>query len=269
MPVAVVAWAQMLASALATPPPGYRLVWSDEFDGTALNTNRWGYWLLGKRRNAVNVTNAVSVGNGELTIRTYSEGGTNFTGMIATAGRYLPTYGWIEARIAWSESPGMWSAFWMQSPTMGRPIGDAANAGTEIDIVEHRLLDKRGENIDAHAVSNIHWDGYGASARSAGSSLYGSGLNVGYHTYAMEWTAACQKFYVDDGLVWTFSDTSALSQRSEFLILSSEVDNHAWAGHIPVDGYGSRTNRTTQMKVDWVRVYQLKSPTPTAPVSPN
>jgi beta-glucanase (GH16 family) len=266
--LAVVGWAQTVTTALASPPAGDQLVWSDEFDGTSLDTNRWGYWLLGKRRDAVDVTNAVSVGNGELTIQTYTEGGTNFTSMISTVGRYQPKYGWIEARIAWSESPGMWSAFWMQSPTMGRTIGDAADSGTEIDIVEHRQQDKDGANIDGNGVSNIHWDGYGANHKTAGSPLYGSGLNVGYHTYAMEWTTNYQKFYVDDGLVWTFSNTNGLSQRSEFLIFSSEVDNNAWVRPVPAGGYGSRTNSATQMKVDWIRVYQLNPTAPTGVKAP-
>jgi beta-glucanase (GH16 family) len=262
--LAVAACAETFTIASASPPAGYQLVWSDEFDGASLDTNRWNYWLLGKRRDAVNVTNAVSVGNGQLTIQTYTEGGTHYTGMISTVGRYEFKYGWIEARIAWCDSPGMWSAFWMQSPQMGRFIGDPVNSGTEIDIVEHRKQDKTGADIDGQGVSNIHWDGYGVNHKTAGSPPYGSGLNVGYHIYALEWTPAYQKFYVDDKLMWTFNNTNGLSQHNEFLIFSSEVDNHAWVPPVPADGYGSRTNSTTQMKVNWVRVYQL-NPTPPSP----
>ena len=222
-----------------------------------MDTNRWGYWLSRKRRDAVNVTNAVSVANDELTIQTYPEGGKHYTRMISTKNLYEPKFGWIEARIAWSDSPGRWSAFWMQSPTIGRPIGDARNAGTEVDIVEHRRQDKSGVDINNNGQTNIHWDGYGRNHKTTGSTLYGTGLDSGWHTYTMEWTDDYQKFYVDDRLVWTFNNTNAISKHSEFLILSSEVDDKVWAWRIPEDGYGSVTSSTTQMKVDWVRVYQL------------
>ena len=67
------------------------LEWSDEFDGTTLDTTKWNYRLLGPRHDAINIENAVSVTNGVLTITTYTEGGTNFTGMIGTENIYMPT----------------------------------------------------------------------------------------------------------------------------------------------------------------------------------
>jgi len=51
-------------SVLGAPPAGYYLVWSDEFNGTTLDTSKWDYWLLGGRRDAVNTTAAVAETNG-------------------------------------------------------------------------------------------------------------------------------------------------------------------------------------------------------------
>ena len=73
----------------AAPPAGYVLVWSDEFEGTFLNTNKWEHRLPGPRNDAINTSNAVSLSNGVLTITTYTEGGTNFTGMIAPWGHRI------------------------------------------------------------------------------------------------------------------------------------------------------------------------------------
>ncbi len=242
------------------PTNGWSLVWNDEFDGTTLDTTKWGYWLTGARRDAVNTPTAVSVSGGNVTIATYTSGGTHYTGMISTDGKYLPAYGYIEARIDYGDTAGMWSAFWMQSPTMGNPIGDGETAGTEIDICEHRFVDGSAADISNKIVGNIHWDGYGASHKSVGYDSGSIGLASGFHVYGMEWTPTVQRFYIDGTLKWTVTDATAspVSQRSEFIILSSEVDDTSttWAGTIPAAGYGSLLTTTTKMAVDYVRVYQ-------------
>ena len=43
------------------PVEGYTLVWSDEFDGRALNTNKWCHRRLGRRRDAINVEDCASL----------------------------------------------------------------------------------------------------------------------------------------------------------------------------------------------------------------
>jgi hypothetical protein len=57
-------WAGVATPAFAAPPPGYKLAWSDEFKGPSLDTNKWVYWLAGRRRDATNTANAVSVPDG-------------------------------------------------------------------------------------------------------------------------------------------------------------------------------------------------------------
>ncbi len=241
------------------PTNGWALIWNDEFDGTTLDTSKWGYWLTGVRRDATNTPTAVSVGGGNLTIATYTSGGKHYTGMVSTSGTFLPAYGYVEARIDYGNTTGMWSAFWMQSPTMGNPIGDAETAGTEIDICEHRFVDGGGTNIDGKIVGNLHWDGYGASHKSVGYDSGNLALGTGFHVYGMEWTPTTQRFYIDGVLRWTVTDAtnSPVSQRSEFIILSSEVDDTSttWAGAIPAAGYGSLLTTTSKTVVDYVRVY--------------
>jgi hypothetical protein len=151
----------------ATPPlPGYTLVWHDEFDGTTLDTTRWTVYE-GARRQAQNAADAVSVANGLLTITTYTDGGGHRTGFIDTARHFLTTYGWFEARMRFESAPGEWGAFWLQSPTMGNPVGDVATAGTEIDVAEHRAVDTDGRDIANTYSINLHWGGYGAAGDGA------------------------------------------------------------------------------------------------------
>ncbi len=257
----IVVFGLLCASRAHAAPPsgaGWALVWNDEFEGTTMDTAKWRHWLLGARRDAVNSPSAVSVGDGKLVISTYTSGGTHYTGMISTESTYPYTYGYIEARINYDSNPGMWSAFWMQSPTMGNPIGSPNSAGTEIDICEHRKVDGSGVDRDGNIGGVIHWDGYGTDHRSYGYDSGNLGLGTGYHIYGMEWTPTQQKFYIDGVLRWTINNatTSPVSQRSEFIILSSEVENGGWSSTVPAGGYGSLATTTTKMEVDYVRVYR-------------
>lgn len=244
----------------ATPPrhapAGYTLVWADEFDGTALDNEKWVHWLPGKRRDATNTADAVTVSDGLLTITTYTEDDAHSTGMISTRRKFEPTFGYFEARIDFNDAPGMWSAFWMESPAMGRFIGNPQQGGAEIDIVEHRQVDRNGNNIDGQGVANLHWDGYGPDHKGKGSGFFGSDLGSGFHTYALEWTPGFMEFLVDGKLVWTVAEP--VFHSPEFITLSSEVDASGWAGKPPEAGYGSREASTTKMVVDHVRVYQKK-----------
>lgn len=252
-------------SVTASPPPGYNLVWADEFNDPTLNPTNWTYRYLGVRNSAVNVTNAVTLTNGTLVITTYTQNGTNYTSMISTAGKYAPRYGYLEASIQWSDAPGGWSAFWLQNDTMG-VVGNPHTNGTEIDIVEHRAVDSSKNNVASQAATNLHWDGYGTNEQSVGSGLIGSGLNLGFHTYGLAWTPNTQSFYYDGALLYAVTNSTvmdpkspavAVSQAPEYIILSSEVNNGGWAGNVPTGGYGSQSASTTKMTVDYVRVYQI------------
>ncbi|MCX6853632.1 MAG: family 16 glycosylhydrolase [Verrucomicrobia bacterium] len=250
----------------AAPPAGagWNLVWGDEFEGSSLDLSKWQYYLTGPRRQATNTPGAVAVDAGNLTITTFTKGGSHFTGMVASANTFLYTYGYIEARINFDTSPGMWSAFWMQSPTMTDSsiyTTDPNRAGTEIDICEHRAVNASGSSLNGRIVGNIHWGGYDVDHQSVGYTSDNLDLGGDYHIYGMEWTPTQQKFYIDGVLRWTVDNgtNSVVSQRSEYIWLSGEVESSAsvdWAGPIPAAGYGSFDTSTTKMRVDYVRVYQ-------------
>jgi beta-glucanase (GH16 family) len=240
-----------------SPRPGYHLAWHDEFNGSRLDTTNWTAYE-GPRRDAQNAADAVTVAHGLLTITTHTEAGVHHTGFIDTARHFLTTYGWFEARIRFQSAPGEWGAFWLQSPTMGDPVGDVAAAGTEIDAVEHRSADADGRDI-ANAYSiNLHWDGYGPAHQHAGGegapAPGAAPLQGGWHTYAVHWTDRGYAFFLDGVPQWT--SAQGVSRRPEFIKVTCEVKDGGWAGAIPVGGYGTRDASTTWMQLDWVRVWQ-------------
>ena len=252
--------AQVSPQQLAPPRPGYRLVWHDEFDGTALDTTKWTAYA-GPRRDARNSVDAVSVADGVLTITTYTEGGAHVTGFLDTARHFLTTYGLFEARIRFESSPGEWGAFWLQSPTMGNPVGNVGAAGAEIDVVEHRAVDSAGADISNTYGINLHWDGYGAAHRHVGGigapPAGAAPLQGRWHTYAVLWTPGRYAFFLDGVEQW--ATDAGVSRRPEFIKLTCEVQDASWAGHIPAGGYGSRNRTATRMQVDWVRVWQPRT----------
>ncbi len=246
------------SSVAQAAPAGYTLLWEDNFDGNALDLSKWGP-ETNYRHMAQNTTDAISVKDGLMTITTYTEAGKNYTGFLTTHGKFETTFGYFEARIRFHTTPGQWAAFWVHTPTMGKPMGDAAKAGTEIDIVEHRARDQSGADLRNMYVMNLHWDGYQKGThKSAGGKSHvpadAPPLQDNWHTYALLWTPERYTFFLDGSEQWT--STNAVSHRSEYVLLSCEVNDKNWAGNIPTGGFGSRAESRTKMEVDWVRVWQ-------------
>ncbi|MCA1705003.1 MAG: glycoside hydrolase family 16 protein [Actinobacteria bacterium] len=248
------------------------LTWSDEFNTNSLDLTKWSYRGTGPRHDGFITPDAVSVGGGVLTVSTYTEAGRHYSGMIGTQRLGLvgfeQTYGYFEARVKFTSSPGQWSAFWLQSPTIGSPVGDPATAGVEMDVAEHRARCVSApaptppetcapdSDITNRIQEALIWDGYGADSKSAvklSDPLAGLG-NGSWHTWGLRWTPTDLTFYYDGAPIWV--TTGPISRRSQYIVLSSEV-RELFAGAIPAGGYGSRETSTTNMQVDYVRVWSL------------
>jgi beta-glucanase (GH16 family) len=251
----------MLPGVLAGDAASWRLAWHDEFDGAQLDEAKWTPQSA-PRKGAQNTPDAVAVRDGMMTITTWTENGKHLTGFLRTIGKFETTYGYFEARIRFHTTPGEWGAFWLTSPSIGKPVGDPAKAGVEIDVVEHRAVYGVGSGAGNDA-SNLmamalHWDGYGEHHQSKGHPGHpppgAPSLQGNWHTYAVLWTAERYIFYLDGKPQW---DTDiAVAQRPEFLLLTCEVNDKSWAGAVPEGGFGSREESRTKMEVDWVRVWQ-------------
>lgn len=255
-PVHLAALLIPLAPCSASPPEGHALVFEDNFNGTQLDPKRWTAQKKA-RRDAHNSPRSVSVKDGNLIITTFTEKGKHYTGFVGSQGKFEHAFGYWEARVRCFTTPGMWSAFWVHSPSMGKPIGNVKKAGAEIDIMEHRVADKKGKDISELAVNTVHWDGYGKAHKSIGRKFTWKGkpsLQGHWHTYAVNWTKDGYVFYLDGKE--TSRIEKGISHLPEFIYLTSEVEDNGWAGKIPAAGYGSAKQSTTRMEVDWVRVWK-------------
>lgn len=228
-------------------------VFSDDFSGKTLDQSKWSFRDLGRRNNCINTESAVHVAEGHLTITTYSgkdsSAGTlaNFCSMISTAGSFSFKYGYWEASVRFHHATGVQPAFWIQSATIGKLIGNPQASGVEMDIFEH--LAEAGPKDYDHA---LHWDGYGAHHAQLADKRTLPNLDDGnFHVFAIAWRPTGYTFYVDRQVTYELSSKQApVSSIPEYVILSTEVPRS-----FPSAGYGDIAHSKSTFDIDYVRVY--------------
>ncbi len=187
-----------------TPPSeGWELVWSDEFNGAALDTSRWNIQtgdgtpegIPGWGNNELQRYQAanIAVSGGVLVITAREEdagdGHAYTSGRINTAGKLDTTYGRIEASIQAPGGQGLWSAFWML-PTDSAYGGWAA--GGEIDILEVYSRDPA-----PFAQGALHY-GMAWPLNTFDHAMYSDVDPAdGFHVYAVEWDEEEIRWFVD------------------------------------------------------------------------
>jgi beta-glucanase (GH16 family) len=230
----------------------YTLVWSDEFDGTSVNTANWNINTGNPGVNNEleyyqpdNVT--VTGGNLVITARQQSVGGQPYTsGKLDTYGKFSTTYGRIEARIKLPMVQGTWPAFWM----LGNNVNTGAGWPTcgEIDIMEH-------VNTTNTILGTMHWNG------GNGHVQYGSSTTTtpgDYHVYAVEWDNASIRWYVDNTLYVTGNIANNINNTGAFHLPFFIILNLAMGGDLPGSTIDNGSLPTTMM-VDYVRVYSMST----------
>ncbi|HEV2826225.1 MAG TPA: glycoside hydrolase family 16 protein [Pyrinomonadaceae bacterium] len=245
---------------------GWRLTWSDEFNGpsgSTVDSAKWSFdiggggWGNNELESYTNRTANAALQNGALVIRAVRESFTgpdnisrNYTSArLLTRNTFTQTYGRFEASIQVPYGPGIWPAFWM----LGNDLGTAGwpTCG-EIDIMEN--IGKEPSIVHG----TLHGPGYsGANGITASYALPASRkFSDRYHRFAVEWEPNVIRFYVDGRLYKTRTPADLPAGKAWvfnhpfFLVL-----NVAVGGDFP--GNPDATTIFPQlMKVDYVRVYQ-------------
>jgi len=250
-------WGAVGSQPPAGAPPGFStLVWSDEFNGSSINTANWSFetggggWGNNELENYTNRTENARISNGTLIIEARRE---NFGGNAYTSAR-MKTQGkqsfgintWVEARIDAPQGQGIWPAFWMLGnsiSTVGWP-----SCG-EIDIMEIQ-----GQNPFRN-FGTIHWADAGGNHVSFGG-IYNSSssLSAGFHTYAISRTGTSIKWYVDRIQYAEANISGGINSTSEFQGPFFILLNVAVGGNFVGNPDGT-TVFPQQMQVDWVRVW--------------
>jgi beta-glucanase (GH16 family)/Fe-S cluster assembly iron-binding protein IscA len=256
---------------------GYTRVWSDEFDGTALDPAKWSfqigtkdpnggpdYWGNQEKQYYTDTNHAVKDGKLVITAKQESKEGMSYTSTrIRTKTDdgdilYAAKYGRIEARMKLPTEEGLWPAFWML-PADTSIYGTWAASG-ELDIMEAR--GRVPEKVGGTLHFGSQWPNntyYGKEQTFASSTDIGA-----YHLYSVEWEPGKITWLVDDvpyfstGNFWSKDSGSAenYAYGAPFDVPFYLVFNLAVGGTF--DGEADLKNATfpADMEVDYVRVYK-------------
>jgi beta-glucanase (GH16 family) len=228
--------------------PGQDLVWSDEFDGSSLDTNIWNYetgnnngWGNNEKEYYTGDVANVSVKDGCLQITAlhspnYNGLGFDYTSArITTQNKHVFTYGKIEIRAKIPGDQGTWPALWM----LGSNINTVAwpQCG-EIDIMEEGLV--TGLN---NILCSLHWGGDAMNSRNV------PGATTDFHLYSLDWRPDHIAFYIDNSLLYSQPNNSTLPFNQSFFFIC----NVAVGGNMGGNTINLASGST--MYVDYIRVY--------------
>ncbi|MFM7021932.1 MAG: family 16 glycosylhydrolase [Flavobacteriales bacterium] len=243
------------------------LVWADEFDQDGLLDNsKWNYQLGGGGwgNNELQYYTArsenVRIENGNLIIEARKEvyKGSQYTSARINS-KYAITYGRVEMRAQLPHGRGTWAAMWMMPNQSSYGNGGWPDNG-EIDIMEYVGHDSNVVHASLHS-HNFNWKN--SNVKTNWKKL--SGLETGFHTYALEWDSLKMDFYVDnikylsvtnDGSGW-----QSWPYNKDFHLILNLAVGGSWGGEKGVDN----TIFPAQYKIDYVRMYS--SPGTYLPVS--
>jgi beta-glucanase (GH16 family) len=220
----------------------WKLAWSDEFDGNAIDKSKW--YTPGDhvaRSSGAWSDKALKVGNGVLQFQVIRENGQLVTSGLSSENRFSATYGYWEIRAKLPKTPGYRPAFWISSKKIN-DVSDPTHP-TEIDVLEYP---GRGDTVRL----NLHWGGYKEFHQTTGSTVQVTNPDQ-YHVYGVWWNETGYSFYVDGKLAWQ-STGGGVSTGPEFIRLANEPFSTA------PDGLPAKFPDDDNFTVDYVRVYQVQ-----------
>lgn len=208
----------------------WRLLASDDFNGTSVDTTHWSVYGPNWKGNAgygLRDGRAVSVGNGVLTITAQMLDGVLVSGGVKS--KHARTYGRYEFRVRTDADPSQATTgvvlTWPQSgnwPTDG-----------ENNIYETTTFDRYPIK------SFIHY-----SPQNKQYWFHHDGANgTQWHTMAMEWEPDQIRIYRNGVHVWTVWDTYAIPDNPHQVIMQ-------------LDAWKSWMSGSVRLQIDYMRIYE-------------
>ena len=271
-----------MAYAQAPNLPGWKLVWSDEFNYTGRpDPTKWGYEEGYVRHNelqyyTVNRLENARVDGHNLLIELRKETPESFlptsindewhrytAASVNTRNTASWTYGRFEIMAKMPQGKGTWPAIWFLSPLRtpavpgppqprgpdGREVQGAARGpgGGESSQGEIDLMETWGSRSNRTAV-HIH----GTKGQTPSKTVAVDDMYNKFHLYAVEWYPDHMDFFLDDAKILTYAKDPAADWSFDhpmYLIM-----NIACAG--PDEPAPDDASLPQFMTVDYVRVYR-------------
>lgn len=241
-------------------PSGYRLVFSEEFQGNSLDPSKWNsryrwgpHWIINSEEQFyVDRINDPDFGHNPFSfdgehlhisaIRTpdwllsKASWQPYLSGALTTYNKFKMRYGYVEMRAKLPRGRGLWPAFWLlhQHDNDRRP---------EIDVVE--LIGDTPNRI----FNTYHWVENWTAKRTPSYEVWGPDFSQDFHTYAMQWEPGKITWYLDGEQQHQFVDGN-VSWEEMYLLVNLAVGGW-WPG-----SPDSSTPLPATMSVDYIRAYQ-------------
>jgi len=258
----------------------WKLVWNDEFDGTELDTTKWGFRLYfwGKRLETFTTEGVELDGKSHLRLNLLRKGDNFYSPHLQTGSltfdlpkdsngpwpfgkreepKFMHRYGYYECRCKQPKNPGWHSAFWLQSPAIGA-YPDPAIAGVECDIMENYR-----QFSDGAIICGNLWGGYGHDGHCTPGRRWVPYKETpdGWHYYGCHWHENGYDFYFNRELVAKCVQTeeerqailktgilpeervsvTPVSRVEQFILLSTECHGYRGPGFTAKAGHPAGT----------------------------
>lgn len=250
-----------LAQSGSSPPDGWHLVWSDEFNqpnGSAPDSAKWGYdsggngWGNNELEYYTTRTNNALIENGNLIIEARKEpyGKRSYTSArLLTLGKFSWTYGRFEARIKIPYGQGIWPAFWVMGTNVATVNWPACG---EIDIMEN--IGKEPGTVHG----TVHGPGYSGGKGIGHPVTLPGGARIAddFHVFAVDCEPDHVAWLMDGKEYFAVTpaslpkDTRWVFNGPKFVILNLAVGGN-WPGNPDLT-----STFPQRMVVDYVRVYE-------------
>lgn len=249
------------------PRTDWKLIWSDEFDGTGVDKQKWNVLIRETSKHdelQYYVPDEVYTEKGNLVIRSRKRdyGSQHYTsGRLDTKDKLAVTYGRFEIRGKLPVGQGMWPAYWLYPQnrdwqmeyTMLEAVANGKESlipelrpwYTEIDIMEYL-----GHEPKVFYATFHYYSFKGVKKTSSEKYTADFSFADDYHTYILEWEPDAIRWYIDDKLIHTCRE--GVPHTPHFLIMNTAVGG-AWPGNPD-----STTVFPQYHNIDYVRVYQRK-----------
>lgn len=228
------------------------LVWLEDFDVDGKpNTDNWDYeigrgnggWGNNEAQYYTARSSNALISNGILKITAKKENyyGADYTSArIVTRGKFEFKYGVIEVRAKLPSGGGTWPAIWMLGANF-EAVGWPSCG--EIDMMEHVGNDQNRIHGTLH-----YPDNYAGNANTNSTII--PDVSTEFKIYKTIWNESEIKFYTDDLLIHSFSNSSSVPFNHPFYMILNVAMGGSFGGQID-PGFTE-----SSMEIDYIKVYQ-------------
>ena len=250
----------------------YKLAWSDEFEGTTVDTDKWCFKPLMAAQEHLKLYSderAVQQKDGYMNLIAGRIDDENYwtNTALTTADTMVFKYGYVEMRAKVPFGKPAFPSFWMQSS-----MYEAADpyVMAEVDMFEH--FAQHGDDYLQTGCHKWYRDGSGEHyvGPQIGSYRFGSeAVAEDWHTYGMLWTPSALYFMIDGSVYHTIdiTDNGDFGERNDGMGAFHDYAHLIFNNYVNTNKGGSTDNNEFNATpddefpitytIDYVRIYQL------------